>query len=128
MNSKNRKSSEAIGTLEAHVKSASDNTKNSHHFGRRKSEEKSHLKTKSKPSEEKAKVASDGSQKKKIPSTVPKVKKVWKKKETSELTVQPIGPSAGSSSVPPKMISKKFSYNDENGKPKTTWAWVPIRN
>ncbi|KAD6455178.1 hypothetical protein E3N88_09884 [Mikania micrantha] len=29
---------------------------------------------------------------------------------------------------PPRMMSKKFTYNDANGKPKTTWAWESKNN
>ncbi|KAD5507482.1 hypothetical protein E3N88_15185 [Mikania micrantha] len=126
-----KKSSEGKKASEAHAKSASDKLKKSQSFGRRRrtSEKKTQLSTKTKPSEGKAKGASDGCQKKQAHPTTSKVKQIWKKKETTEPTVQPpISPAANSSSVPPRMMSKKFVYNDANGKPKTTWAWVPIRN
>ncbi|KAD7477570.1 hypothetical protein E3N88_00706 [Mikania micrantha] len=93
---KSRKSSEAKKASEAHAKVASDKHKKSHHFGRRRtSKDKPHLKAKTKPSEEKAKVASDGCQKKQALPTTSKIKKIWKKKETSEPTVQPSGEANG---------------------------------
>ncbi|KAD5803599.1 hypothetical protein E3N88_14959 [Mikania micrantha] len=56
-------------------------------------------------------------------------KNIWKKKEIAEPSVQPpVPPKTSTLSVPSKMMSKKFTYNDANGKPKTIWAWVPIRN
>ncbi|KAD3068043.1 hypothetical protein E3N88_35923 [Mikania micrantha] len=99
------------GTSEAHKKKAFNKQKKPCSFGRRPSE---------------GKVASDDYQKKQSLPTTQKAKQVWKKKESTD---KPSFPSeASTSSVPPRMMSKKFTYNDANGKPKTTWAWVPIRN
>ncbi|KAD6119830.1 hypothetical protein E3N88_11101 [Mikania micrantha] len=75
-----------------------------------------------------SKDAFDDCQKKQTQPTTLKVKQIWKKKEITEPFVQsPVQPPTNSSFVPPKMMLKKFTYNDANGKPKTTWAWeIPL--
>ena len=109
---KKKEASERKGTSEAHQRNAFNKQKRSSVFGRRSSEGK-------------RKTASDDHQKKPSLPTTQKAQ-VWKKKESSD---KPSPTSeASTSSVPPRMMSKKFTYNDANGKPKTTWAWVPIRN
>ncbi|KAD4981955.1 hypothetical protein E3N88_18626 [Mikania micrantha] len=125
-----RKASEGKRTSEEHAKKASYISKKYFPFRRRRtSEVKPNLSAKTKSSEGKSKGASDNCQKKQTLLTTLKVKQIWKKKEITEPSVQPpVQPTTNSSSVPSKMMLKKFTYNDANGKPKTTWAWVPIRN
>ncbi|KAD5507725.1 hypothetical protein E3N88_15428 [Mikania micrantha] len=94
----NKKASEGKKASEAHAKKASNKPKKSYPFGRRTSEEKSHLPAKTKSSEGKAKSASDVCQKKQALLITSKVKQIWKKKETAEPTVQPPIPSATNSS------------------------------
>ncbi|KAD5960963.1 hypothetical protein E3N88_12436 [Mikania micrantha] len=96
---------------------------------RRTSEVKPNWSAKTKSLEEKTKNASDDCQKKQTFPTTSKVKQIWKKKAIDEPSVQPpVPPTTSTSSVPPKMMSKKFTYNDANGKPKTTWAWESKSN
>ncbi|KAD5802432.1 hypothetical protein E3N88_13792 [Mikania micrantha] len=96
---KKREASDRKGTSKDHKRKVSNKQEKTFSFGRR-------------PSEGKGKVASDDYQRKQSLPTTQKAKQVWKKKESTDKPS--LTSEATTSSVPPRMMSKKFTYNDAN--------------